>query len=161
MKDTLDRGHIKELLAAAGVGLTSQVVEGYAWKLLGGLLGMAGGGLMRGVGKQAASSAMSFASTYALGHLAKQYYGSGRVLSAAQLRELFGSLTQQARSLHGRYAGQIEQQAGQTRATDPPVDPKALTARASRPSRRWPGAPGSRCCVPPLVDTSANLPSRL
>lgn len=39
----LDRGHIKELLGVAGVGLTSQVVEGYARKLLGGLLGKVGG----------------------------------------------------------------------------------------------------------------------
>ena len=41
----LDRGHIKELLGVAGVGLTSQVVEGYARKLLGGLLGKVGGGM--------------------------------------------------------------------------------------------------------------------
>jgi len=43
----LDRGHLRELLGVAGVGLTSQVVEGYARKLLGGLLGKMGGGLMR------------------------------------------------------------------------------------------------------------------
>ena len=68
----LGRGHIKELLAAAGLGLTSQVVEGYARKLLGGLLGKVGGGLAKGVGNQVASSAVSFATTWALGKLAKQ-----------------------------------------------------------------------------------------
>ncbi len=108
----LGRGHIKELLAAAGVGLTSQVLEGYARKLLGGLLGKAGGGMLKSVGKQAASSAMSFATTWALGKLAQQYYSGGRKLSAVELRSLFGSLTDQARSLHSRYAGDIQQKAG-------------------------------------------------
>jgi uncharacterized protein (DUF697 family) len=108
----LGRGHIKELLAAAGLGLTSQVVEGYARKLLGGLLGKVGGGLAKGVGNQVASSAMSFATTWALGKLAKQYYAGGRKLSAIELRQLFSSFTEQARSLHSRYAGDIEQKAG-------------------------------------------------
>jgi len=109
----LDRGHIKELVATAGVGLTSQVVEGYARKLLGGLLGKFGGGLAKGVGQQVASSAMSFASTWALGRMAQQYYAGGRKLSALELRGLFGSLTEQARGLHARYAGEIQQKAGQ------------------------------------------------
>jgi uncharacterized protein (DUF697 family)/tellurite resistance protein len=108
----LGRGHIKELLAAAGVGLTSQVVEGYARKLIGGLLGKAGGGLLRGLGKQAASSGLTFATTYALGHMAKQYYSGGRTLSALQLRELFESFKTKAQSLHGQHAAAIEQQAG-------------------------------------------------
>lgn len=108
----LGRGHIKELPAAAGLGLTSQVLEGYARKLLGGLLGKIGGGLVKGAGKQVAGSAMSFATTWALGKLAKQYYAGGRKLSAIELRQLFGSLTEQARSLHSRYAGDIQQKAG-------------------------------------------------
>jgi uncharacterized protein (DUF697 family) len=107
----LDRGHVKELLGAAGVGLTSQVVEGYARKLLGGLLGKVGGGMVRSMSKQVASSAMSFATTWALGRLAQQYYAGGRKLSAVELRQLFGSLTEQARSLHSRYAGEIQQRA--------------------------------------------------
>ena len=108
----LDRGHIKELLGVAGVGLTSQVVEGYARKLLGGLLGKAGGGMVKSVGKQVASSAMSFATTWALGRLAHQYYAGGRKLSAIELRQLFGSLTEQARGLHGNYASAIREKAG-------------------------------------------------
>ena len=108
----LGRGHIKELLAAAGLGLTSQVLEGYARKLLGGLLGKIGGGLAKGAGKQVAGSAMSFATTWALGKLAQQYYAGGRKLSAIELRQLFGSLTEQARSLHSRYAGDIQQKSG-------------------------------------------------
>ena len=108
----LGRGHIKELLAAAGLGLTSQVLEGYARKLLGGLLGKIGGGMAKGLGKQVAGSAMSFATTWALGRLAKQYYAGGRKLSGLEMRQVFGSLTEQARSLHSRYAGDIQQKAG-------------------------------------------------
>lgn len=108
----LGRGHIKELLAAAGVGLTSQVLEGYARKLLGGLLGKVGGGMARKVGNQAASSVMSFATTWALGKLAQQYYAGGRKLSAIELRSTFSSLTEKARSMHSRYAGEIQEKAG-------------------------------------------------
>jgi uncharacterized protein (DUF697 family) len=108
----LDRGHIKELLGAAGLGLTSQVVEGYARKLLGGLLGKVGGGMVRSAGKQIASSALSFATTWALGRLAHQYYGGGRKLSAIELRQLFSSLMEQARGLHTNYAGAIRDKAG-------------------------------------------------
>ena len=113
----LDRGHIKDLLATAGVGLTSQVVEGYARKLLGGLLGKVGGGMVKSVGKQVASSAMSFATTWALGKLAVQYYAGGRKLSAIKLRHLFGSLTEQARGLHGTYANAIRDKAGSLNLT--------------------------------------------
>ena len=110
----LDRGHIKELLAAAGVGLTSQIVEGYARKLMGGLLGRFGGGkTVRAVTNQVTSSAMSFASTYALGQLAKRYYAGGRQLSTAQLKDMFSSLTSEARLMHGRYASEIQAKAGQ------------------------------------------------
>lgn len=108
----LGRGHIKELLAAAGLGLTSQVLEGYARKLLGGLLGKVGGGFAKGAGNQVAGSAMSFATTWALGRLAQQYYAGGRKLSGIELKQLFGSLTEQARALHARYAGDIQQKAG-------------------------------------------------
>jgi uncharacterized protein (DUF697 family)/tellurite resistance protein len=108
----LSRGHITELLGVAGIGLTSQVVEGYARKLLGGLLGKVVGGMGRAVGQQVASSALSFATTWALGKLAQQYYAGGRKLSALELRQLFGSLTQQARGLHGNYAQAIREKAG-------------------------------------------------
>jgi len=113
---TLDRRHITELLGAAGVGLTSQVVEGYGRKLLGGLLGKFGGSLARSIGNQAASSALTFASTWALGKMAQRYYAGGRTLSALQMRELFASLVGEAKSLHGRYAGDIQTKA---RSVDP------------------------------------------
>jgi len=113
----LDGGHIKELLAAAGVGLTSQVLEGYARKLLGGLLGKLGGGIGKSAGNQAAGSAMSFASTWALGKVAKQYYAGGCKLSAIELRQLFGMLTEQARGFHGSHASAIRDKAGSLNLT--------------------------------------------
>ncbi len=81
-------------------------------KLLGGLLGKVGGGMVKSVGKQVAGSAMSFATTWALGKMAVQYYAGGRKLSAIEMRQLFGSLTEQARSLHGSYANAIRDRAG-------------------------------------------------
>jgi len=112
----LDRGHVKELLATVGVGLTSQAFEQVGRKLLGGLLGKLGGGLLGGLGRQATSSAFSFASTYALGQVAKEYYSSGRTLDSAQLRQVFDRMLGEARGMAGRYTSQIEQKA---RTIDP------------------------------------------
>ena len=81
----LDQGHIKEFIATLGVGLTGQYLEQFGRKLLGGLLGAVLGGVGRAVGDQTASSGMAFATTWALGQLAKQYYGGGRTLDAAML----------------------------------------------------------------------------
>jgi uncharacterized protein (DUF697 family) len=107
----LDQGHIKEFLATAGIGLTSQVVEGFARKLVGGLFGKVGGGLARGLAGQATGSAITFASTYALGRVAQRYYAGGRTMSQTELRGLFDSLLGNARSLHERYLPQIQQEA--------------------------------------------------
>lgn len=107
----LDRGHIKDLLATLGVGLTGQYVEQIGRKLLGGLLGKAGGGLLGALGSVATGSALSFATTYALGQVAKQYYAGGRRIDQAQLKQVFASMLQQAKGLQARYAGEIEQKA--------------------------------------------------
>lgn len=107
----LDRGHIKDFLATVGVGLTSQYVEEIGRKLVGGLLRRVGGGLLGGLGRQATGSAFSFGTTYALGHVAKKYYGGGRTLDVARLKEAFQSLIGEAQSLRQRYAGEIEQKA--------------------------------------------------
>jgi uncharacterized protein (DUF697 family) len=108
---SLDRGHITEFAATIGVGLTSQVVEGYARKLVKGLFGKVGGSLLRGLGGQLTSSAMSFATTYALGQAAKAYYAGGRRMSAIELKNLFGKLSTEAQSLHSRYIPQIQERA--------------------------------------------------
>ncbi|WP_332826224.1 YcjF family protein [Ramlibacter sp.] len=107
----LDAGHAKDFLATLGVGLTSQYLEQAGRKLLGGLLGRVGGGLARGLGQQAVSSGMSFAATYALGHVARRYYAGGRTLSTQMLKEAYATLSSEAQGLQGRYLPQMQQQA--------------------------------------------------
>ena len=107
----LDRGHVKDFLATAGVGLTSQYVEQFGRKLVGGLLGKLAGGLGRAIGSAATGAGFSFASTYALGQVARRYYAGGRELSGDMLREAFSSMLGEAKSMQSRYVPQIEQKA--------------------------------------------------
>ena len=107
----LDSGHVKDFIATVGVGLTSQYLEQAGRKLLGGLLGKVGGGLLRGVGKQAVSSGMSFATTYALGHVAKRYYAGGRTLSTQMLKDAFSGVVQEGQGLQSRYLPAIQEKA--------------------------------------------------
>ena len=107
----LDGSSVKDFLATLGVGLTAQYLEQFGRKLLGGLLGTIAGGIGRSIGHQAASSGMAFASTWALGQVARQYYAGGRTLDADKLRAAFGPLLSQARELGTRYAGEIQQRA--------------------------------------------------
>jgi uncharacterized protein (DUF697 family)/tellurite resistance protein len=107
----MDKGHIKEFLATAGVGLTSQYVEQVGRKLLGGLLGAVAGGLGRGLGSVATGAAFSFATTYALGQLAKRYYAGGRQMSTALLQQTYQSLLGEAKQVQDRFAGEIQRKA--------------------------------------------------
>ena len=107
----LDQGHIKEFIAAAGVGLTSQYLEQFGRKLLGGLLGKVAGKTAGKIGRAATGMAFSFATTYALGHLAKGYYAGGRQMNGELLRETYQSLLGPAKELQTRYLPQIEQKA--------------------------------------------------
>jgi uncharacterized protein (DUF697 family)/tellurite resistance protein len=108
----LDLSHAKEFLATIGVGLTSQMFEGFVGRLMHGLGRHVVGGLLGGLATQAAESAVAFGTTYAIGQVAKRYYESGRTLSTAQLREVFASMLNQGRSMQSQYGGQIRQQAG-------------------------------------------------
>ncbi|MCB4361980.1 YcjF family protein [Quatrionicoccus australiensis] len=107
----LDQGHIKEFIAAAGVGLTSQYLEQFGRKLLGGLLGKAAGKTFGKIGRAATGMAFSFATTYALGQVAKRYYAGGRTMSTALLQDTFQSLLTPAKELQQQYLPQIEQKA--------------------------------------------------
>jgi uncharacterized protein (DUF697 family) len=117
----LDRGHITDFLATLGVGLAGQYLEQYGRKLLGGLFGAVAGGLGRAVGRQAASSGMAFATTWAIGQVARQYYAGGRTLDSAKLKAAFAPLVEQAQSLASRYAPQIAERART-------IDPRKLPA---------------------------------
>ncbi len=108
---SLDQGHIKEFIAAAGVGLTSQYLEQFGRKLLGGLLGKAAGKTVGKIGGAATGMAFSFATTYALGQLAKRYYAGGRRMDTAMLRDTFQNLLGPAKQMQTQYLPQIRQQA--------------------------------------------------
>ena len=108
---SLDQGHIREFIAAAGVGLTSQYIEQFGRKLLGGLLGKVAGRAIGGIGSAGAGMAMSFATTYALGHLAKRYYAGGRVMNTQLLRETYQGLLAPAKQLQTQYLPQIREKA--------------------------------------------------
>jgi uncharacterized protein (DUF697 family) len=97
----LDQSYIKDFLGTLGVGISSQFIEGIASKILGGLFG--------GLGRQAASSGMSFATTYALGQVAKQYYAAGRQIDTAQLKQTFAKILEEAKTQKDKYAQQIQQ----------------------------------------------------
>lgn len=107
----LDQGHIKEFIAAAGVGMTSQYLEQFGRKLLGGLLGKVAGKTIGGLGGAATGMAFSFATTYALGQVAKRYYAGGRVMSTAMLRDTFQNLLGPAKQMQSQYLPQIQQKA--------------------------------------------------
>ena len=107
----LDQGHIKEFIAAVGVGLTSQYLEQFGRKLLGGLLGKVAGRAIGGIGGAATGMAFSFATTYALGQVAKRYYAGGRTMNTEVLRNTFQSLLAPAKQMQTEYLPQIRQKA--------------------------------------------------
>lgn len=117
----LDRGHIREFLAVAGVGMASQMVEGFAESAARGLLGGLLGGFAGGLFSQAAGSGVAFASTYAVGELARQYYAGGRRFSAIELREAYDRLLARGHSLQSEFAPHIHSQAAR-------VDPATLSS---------------------------------
>ena len=108
---SLDRRQVTDLLATLGVGVTGQYLEGIGRRLLGGVLGSLGGGLLRGLGGAATGVAFSFATTWAIGQVARRYYASDRTLSADALREAFATLLADAKKLQASYAPAIAEQA--------------------------------------------------
>jgi uncharacterized protein (DUF697 family) len=107
----LDRGHIKDLLATLGVGLTGQYLEDIGRKVMGGLFGKVAGRMAGGLARGATGMAFSFATTYAIGQVAKRYYAGGRTMSADVRRDTYAAMLAQAKGLHAQYVPQIEQQA--------------------------------------------------
>jgi uncharacterized protein (DUF697 family)/tellurite resistance protein len=106
-----DRALIKEFLATAGVGIGSQVAEGFARKLMAGFGKKVGGNLAGKIASQATGSAFSFASTYAIGHVAEKYHRGGRRLAGAEVKGLFKTLSDQAKGLHAQHLPAIQERA--------------------------------------------------
>ena len=115
---TLDRGHVRDFLATAGVGLASQAVESVARGILGGLAGSLLGGLGRAVMSVGASGAFGFAGTYAIGQLANRYYAGGRKMEAAVLRDTYARLLTEGRGLFSQHAGAVQARAATLNPTD-------------------------------------------
>lgn len=108
----LDRLSIKEFLAAAGLGLGSQMLEGFARKWIGGLGKKVGGKKAGKIANQITGSAFSFASTWAIGHLAVNYYEGGRRFGTAEMKAVYEPLLARARELHSLHLPEIQRQAG-------------------------------------------------
>jgi len=107
----LDRGHIKEFLATLGVGMTSQYIEQFGRKLIGGLFRAAAGRGVGRLGRTATGMAFSFATTYALGQVARRYYAGGRTMSTELLKRSFEETLGSAKQIQTDYIPQIEQKA--------------------------------------------------
>nr|WP_314900196.1 DUF533 domain-containing protein [uncultured Deefgea sp.] len=114
----LDQGHIREFISTVGVGLTSQYLEQFGRKLMGGLFGKVGGKWGKTIGGAAMGMAFSFASTYALGQVAKRYYAGGRTMSADLLKRTFQETLAPAKDLQTKYLPEIQQRASTLNATE-------------------------------------------
>jgi uncharacterized protein (DUF697 family)/tellurite resistance protein len=114
---TTPQDQLKELVAAFGIGATSQVVESMARRVLGGVARQVGGGgilggLFGGAAGAATGALVSFTTTYALGHAAVTYYEKGRTLSKADLGALFQRFQNDAKTIYPRVEAEIREQAG-------------------------------------------------
>jgi len=107
----LDANQVKDLAGTLGLGAAAQVMESVVRKVLGGIAGGILGGMVGGVTGLAAGAAVSFSSTYALGHVAKQYYAQGRRLSGEDLRRLFARFQDEAKTLFPKVRDQVRSQA--------------------------------------------------
>ena len=102
---TLDSGHLREFLAVAGVGMTSQVFEGYARKLFGKAAKRAMGKGGKKVAAGATGALLSFATTYGLGQVAKVYYAGGRTLSQGQIQGVFEEQLERGKTMFAQHQG--------------------------------------------------------
>lgn len=108
----LDLDQVKDLAATLGLGVAAQSVEGVAMKLIGGLVGGLLGGMVGSASRIATGAIITFSATFALGHVAEQYYAQGRRLSTADLKALFGRFQADAKTIYPRVEEQIHRQAG-------------------------------------------------
>ncbi len=109
----LDRKSIVEFMAAAGLGMASQVFEGFARRLTQGLGKTVAGRMGGKIGDAVGGIAVCFGATYALGQLAKLYYDSGRTLSVETLKSKFPPLLAEGKTLAQKYSTQIAEQSQQ------------------------------------------------
>ncbi len=116
----LGSGHLREFLAVAGVGMTSQVFEGYARKLFGKAAKKVGGKGGKKVAAGATGALLSFATTYGLGQIAEVYYAGGRTLSQGQLQEVFKVQLERGKTVFDQYQGTVQEQSRTLNLSDLP-----------------------------------------
>jgi uncharacterized protein (DUF697 family)/tellurite resistance protein len=107
----LDINQVKDLAATLGLGAVAQSLEGVVMRLVGGLAGGFLGGMVGGATRVATGAVITFSATYALGHVAEQYYAQGRRLNTADLRVLFARFQDEAKTIFPRVQEQIRGQA--------------------------------------------------
>ena len=117
---TLDSGHLREFLAVAGVGMTSQVFEGYARKLFGKAAKRAMGKGGKKVAAGATGALLSFATTYGLGQVAKVYYAGGRTLSQGQIQGVFEEQLERGKTMFAQHQGAVQEQSRTLNVRDLP-----------------------------------------
>ncbi len=113
----LDAAQIRDLAAVFGIGAAAQIMEKVVRNTLGGFAGVLGRGALGGLfgalaGEAvgvAAGASVTFATTYALGHAAEQYYAQGRTLSTADLKALFARLKGEASTLYPRVESRVRE----------------------------------------------------
>lgn len=105
---SLGREHLREFVAIAGVGMTSQAVEGQLRKVFGGLAKKAAGKGAKRLVSSATGATLTFATTYALGQAAKRYYAGGRSLSMSEVRAVFREQLGKGQSLFETYRGDVQ-----------------------------------------------------
>jgi uncharacterized protein (DUF697 family)/tellurite resistance protein len=103
----LDINQVKDLLATFGLGAAAQSLESVAMRLIGGLAGGLLGGMVGGVTRIATGAIITFSATYALGHVAEEYYAQGRRLNVADLQALFVRFQDEAKTIYPRVQEQI------------------------------------------------------
>ena len=104
----LDINQVKDLAATLGLGAAAQSLESVAMSVIGGLAGGLLGGIVRGATRIATGAIITFSATYALGHVAEQYYAQGRRLNTADLRALFVRFQDEAKTIYPRVKEQIQ-----------------------------------------------------
>jgi uncharacterized protein (DUF697 family) len=110
----LDRNSLQDFAATLGIGAVSQVLEAGMRKVLAGVLGGVAGHTGEHIGEATgglAGTVMTFATTYALGTVADQYYAAGRKLDLPTLKAEFTRLVEKAKSMQGQYSTQIADKA--------------------------------------------------
>jgi uncharacterized protein (DUF697 family)/tellurite resistance protein len=108
------RENITDLLTVVGVGIASQVVGGIARGLLRGVAGR----LMGGVAGAAADAAVSFATTFALGGVARKYYEQDRKITTEDIKAVFQERLEQGKTLYSKYSAQISDKAKSLNSSD-------------------------------------------